>query len=446
MAKTAFSKGSEVTAAWANAITNPVYAQNPSNDGELPAPTNADLSQAPGQIVPEWTEFRDQLKVSATSGLGIQWQGGTIRDAGTGVFVVPAGTLNLANNATNWVHVNTSGSVVSSTTEPGVGVMMARITTASGAVQTLVDLRRAYGVGPISKIINYFGGTGIDGPKACTNGETLRGIYNFTTFTVPSGFTVTIDKFARIYCTGNVSIQGTVNVSTAVGGGVGFSTGISGGALGGTTGNGLGGGSGTGTSGPYHFTASSLGSGGGSGFCINGATQASTIPSGGVGGGALLIEAIGTVSITGSINANGGAGISGFRIAGTNQPLSGSGGGSGGLLWITSLASIIATGGGVTLSARGGNGGDAVAGANANGGGGGGGGWIVLAAPNVNATGANVLVGGGAAGTTIGSPATNLGGGTGGSFAGQGGSSATGGVFAGGTGTFSALTNILSIG
>jgi hypothetical protein len=445
MAKTAFSKGSEVTAAWANAITNPVYAQNPSNDGELPAPTNADLSQAPGQIVPEWTEFRDQLKVSVTSGLGIEWEGGTIRDAGTGVFVVPAGTLSLANNATNWVHVNTSGSVVSSTTEPGVGVMMARITTSSGAVQTVVDLRRTYGVGPISKIIKYFGGTGIDGPKVCTNGEMLRGIYNFTSFTVPSGATVTIGAFARIYCTGNVLIQGVINVAHAVNGGTGFAT-TADGNLGGGTGNGLGGGSGSGVSSSYHFAASNLGSGGGSGFISNQPGQSSLIAGGGAGGGALLIEAIGIVSITGSITANGATGGSGLKITGTSQAVSGAGGGSGGLIWITSLFSVVGTGAGVTLSARGGDGGNAVAGANANGGGGGGGGWIVLAAPDVNATGANVLVTGGLAGTTIGTPETNLGGGTGGSFAGQGGASASGGVFAGGTGTFLALTNILSIG
>jgi hypothetical protein len=133
----------------------------------------------------------------------------------------------------------------------------------------------------------------------------------------------------------------------------------------------------------------------------------------GYGGGSLVILAGGSISISGSIDANGSAGAD-ESFNGGNA----SGGGAGGIIILASKVSIVNTG---TLSAVGGAGGPANASNDHDNGGGGGGGLIHLFSPS-NTPGSTALTGG-AAGTTSGflGDGTGLGGGA---MGGNGGSPA----------------------
>lgn len=200
-----------------------------------------------------------------------------------------------------------------------------------------------------------------------------NGTLNYTTINIPTGVTVTFrnnssNSPAYMLATGDVTIAGTINAgqtaqdNTKAGPG-GFNGGY--GSLSGSLGgNGLGPGGATALSyygagggfgsagvsngssigGPAYGNAQLLpliGGSGGSGVSCVGCTGAYS--SGGGGGGALLIASPGTITVTGSITANGGNGGSASGIAG---------GGSGGAIKL--MANTITGDGAIT--AIGGNG------------------------------------------------------------------------------------------
>jgi uncharacterized repeat protein (TIGR01451 family) len=151
-----------------------------------------------------------------------------------------------------------------------------------------------------------------------------------------------------------------------------------------------------------------MGGGGGAGGSNNdGATPINS--SGGAGGGIVVVRA-GSMSGTGTVNANG--------AAGRTQPLNdgSGGGGAGGSAVLMSVGGGL---GGVTVNARGGAGGDSyLGGSPAHAGGGGGAGGVVIrsgAATAVNVPGAlngttntgGNPVGGAAHGATPGAPGSN---------------------------------------
>ncbi|HEY9736749.1 MAG TPA: hypothetical protein V6D06_10720, partial [Trichocoleus sp.] len=76
MTKTTFSNGTVVTAAFLNAINNPVFVEVPDNDGEIARLTDADLTSAPGNLKPEWQAWRDSLRISAGAGLVVNYGSG----------------------------------------------------------------------------------------------------------------------------------------------------------------------------------------------------------------------------------------------------------------------------------------------------------------------------------------------------------------------------------
>jgi hypothetical protein len=459
MAKTSFSPGTEVTAAWANAITNPTYAQNPANDGELPAPTNADLSQAPGQIVPEWTTFRDMFAVTPGSGNLVAFQGGVVT-LGSGLrTTINSGTLSL-ENGTHFIFVNTLGAVASATELPIRSMPMARLTMAGGALSGLIeDLRPRYTVTPRPAILSVFGSDGYEGNYTVSPGATVTltgGLRRFGNITIGSGAIVNVTPgFLHLQASGTVTIAGTINLAPLIAGGQSFAGQTSPQSqMAANPGQGLGGAAGhnSGPAAAYPYSAENTSSSGAGGFIWNLGSHvqgADVISStGGAGGGTIVIEAAGAISVTGTINANGGnataSNITRADTAGGVTYATGGGGGSGGLIWLQSAVGITCTAAS-TLSVRGGNGGNG-AGANiasgpSQGGGGGGGGWIVFSSPLNQTTGSTLTVTGGTAGTAAaGGAGAGVAGSNGGSYAGQGG----GGGSAGSAGQVAAL-NFLPI-
>jgi hypothetical protein len=223
----------------------------------------------------------------------------------------------------------------------------------------------------------YSCGTGSDGVYQASSNTTLAGgTYNFTSFTIDAGVTVTVTGTQPliILCTGNVLLNGTLDVSgmdgtngvtstSAGAGGAGVAGGANGGAgtfssssgpLNGNPGNGPGmGGAGMQWSG-----------GGGAGYLTAG--DSSGNPAGGFGG-----PAYGNPQISPATAGSGGAGGSGGYNCGA-----GGGGGGGGYLLITACGTITISGTGSILS-NGGDGGSDGTG-NCGGGGGGSGGSILL--------------------------------------------------------------------
>ena len=430
MAKTTFVSGSQVTPAIMNALNNPIFVTNADDDGEIPKITDADLSDGSDQIKAGWYAFRDGLKVTAGSGLVCNFAAGSVTLPLGTIQAITAGTITMVpgttSTTTNYIWVNTAGSVVTGLTYPTVSLPLASVVTASGAISSITDLRPRFRVQPIASAIKVFGGTGEQGDYTLASGTaTLSdGFYYYNNFTVASGATLTISRFAKIHCSGIVTIAGTITVTVFSGGGGAFATGIAGSAtptIGGLSGSGPGAGVGSGLgSNPYNYAAAPYGSGGASGF-FTASAGTGTLSGGGAGGGGLWIEASGAISVTtGTITARGLNGSAGAVTAGS-PIISGGGGGSGGLILLSSLVSVTVSAS-ATLDVRGGDGSNAVSGS-ARGGGAGGGGNVVLISPSNNTTGASILRSAGAFGTDIGS---GLGGGDGGSFGGTGGNGAIG--------------------
>lgn len=251
-------------------------------------------------------------------------------------------------------------------------------------------------------------GNGSDGAfHATIDTSIVSGVYNYSSFTIDAGATVTVTGTTQleIYCNGTAQIDGTLTVSGVAGsngitssaagiGAIGIAGGGNGGdgsysaSLGGLTAspgaNTGGGGAGTAWTG-----------GGGAGHAFDGADSGG---SGGFGG-----TMYGTSDLTSIFGGSGGGGGSGGYSCG------GGGGGAGGgvIILFSDVLNISATG---IISADGGAGGSDGTG-NCGGGAGGSGGSVYLASPTLTVDGlVSALGGAGGASTVAGSPYYGTGG------------------------------------
>lgn len=245
------------------------------------------------------------------------------------------------------------------------------------------------------------GSTGANGAFEPTANIALQipesGVLNYTTVTIPTGVTVTFKKNSQntpvtILATGDVTINGSINLDGSAGNNLipgaggpgGFDGGQGGAAYGiGKRGEGPGGGGG----GSARNTTAAAGGGGGAGFAGSGVTGGSPYVSGGSGGyvygneralpaiggsggggaggdttgvggggggggGAIIVASSGIITVNGSISANGGAGASGPATIGYYA--SGGGGGSGGSIRL--LANTVSGNGAINANGGGGGG------------------------------------------------------------------------------------------
>lgn len=241
------------------------------------------------------------------------------------------------------------------------------------------------------------GSTGADGAFEPTANIALQipesGVLNYTTVTIPTGVTVTFKKNSQntpvtILATGDVTINGSINLDGSAGnyiipgagGPGGFDGGQGGAAYGiGKRGEGPGGGGG-GTSRTNDYYGA--GGGGGGGFASSGAGGGSPYVSGGGGGGTY-----GNERVLPAIGGSGGGGA-----GGTNTYVGGGGGGGGGAIVIASSGTITVNG---SIIANGGVGaGTSTTSGNSSGGGGGTGGSIRLIANTISGNGSITANGG----------------------------------------------------
>lgn len=420
-----FADGDPFTPAMAFlSMYTPIFDDQPQYLGHRERITDAELSNAPSDIKQRVGLIESGLKCTAATGLVVQYTTGVVRLPGGDLVSVPAGQLAAPDNSISFMYVAASGAVMVGPIAPTIRVLLARVTASAGAVTQVVDLRHpsVLPVQPLAASIKSFGGTSTTDYTAA-NGDVLdQGIYYYRNFTVPAGVTITVQRMAKILCSGNVSILGTINVTpmtlgaSAGGGSVKASTTTQAGP-----GQGLGG-----TGAGYPWGAQAYGSGGGGGVVFSDVDSWGGTPPGGGGGGTLWIEAAGKVFVSGTIGAKGQNGAQGGTAAGVVSgqyvPLygqgsfralvSGTSGGSGGLVMLSSLDNVTVAPS-ATVDVRGGNGGDAFASpatgwSQVVGGGiGGTGGYIVCMAPTVNTSGSTLLLsygsfGLGAGGTRIG--------------------------------------------
>ncbi len=210
-------------------------------------------------------------------------------------------------------------------------------------------------------------------PNNYPGNQHAQGIFNWTTITIPSGATLKLSGFITgmplyFLASGNVNVQGTIDLSGTKGadyttdvanripaapGPGGYTGGVGGNwsnptHFPGESGNGQGGGRGAGTvqgAGSGGVFSASLyliplvgGSGGGGAMYYTNQYDAG----GGGGGGALMIASSTSITVSGTMNSNGGSG-------GVNQGTAAGGGSGGGIR----LVSNTITGAG-TLTAQGG--------------------------------------------------------------------------------------------
>lgn len=245
-------------------------------------------------------------------------------------------------------------------------------------------------------------GNGASGAFAPTSNTTLAGgSYDYTSFNIPTGVTVTVTGPAPlvIRSLGTAIIAGTLNLAGGPGDSISTigvnSTGGSGGGGGGASGGGCvyggtgsaGNGSGAGAPGG---SGSYGGGGGGGGHATAGTGGATnnngctTLVNGAGGNGYTSLDA-------GVLLGGSGGGAGGY--GGAANAAGGGGGGGGGAMHLTA-SSILVTG---TITANGGKGGDNLADRDGGGGGGGSGGVIWLVAGEVQIFG-TVSAKGGAGG------------------------------------------------
>lgn len=397
---------------------NPVFDDDTQYLGHLPRLGDNSLSNAPNQLKSRFARIENGLAVRHVNGLTVSIDAGVFENLSGVVVSVPGQQVVVPNNATSYVLINTSGQVVVQTRPDALRLMLAEVVTSGGTVTTISDLRdiAIRSLKPSTRAIKTFGGNNAS-DKTCTQGEVFdQGIYYFKSFTVPAGITINIRRMARILVAGDVIVNGTINVEAFTEGGRAIAvTVVQGGIAQGMPGVGLGASGST-----YPWYSQPYGSSGMGGYAItSNATNTFCYTSpGGNAGGAITIEAAGSITVgsSGNILADGTAGgVGGSNPTFSNgQPqypqgsgnftcgITGGGGGSGGLIWLSSLTDIIVQG---TLAVRGGNGGAGFSHPTTNtimpamsGGAGGGGGVVVLQAPNVNTTGSNILRNGGTSG------------------------------------------------
>jgi hypothetical protein len=409
---TPFVEGDAFTPALADlALAGPFFT-GLSFKGHRDPLEDSELSSLPGSVKPRLASLESALKLANSNPATrvIEWSGGSVRKADDTLVAVAGGSFTAPASSTTWVWFDdVSNSVQNGPVAPNLKGLIGRVVTSVNTVTTLEDLRSPaiVRVLPTPGSIRCLGGQStLD--KTCVQGEVFnRGEYYFRNFTIPAGVTVTFSTSTKLYCSGNVSIQGAGVVTPSIPGA--FNTGVAINNSATITGNR---GEGLGALGqPYGFGTQAFGSGGSHGMATGLSANFNIVqfPTGGPGGGGLVIYAAGSISIPsgGSLSARGGnasefSSLIGHGISfNLSCAISGSGGGSGGFIGLYSRTSVICAG---TLDVRGGDGGygyitPGSGGVGAQGGMGGSGGWIDQKSPNNNNTSANIQLGGGAYGT-----------------------------------------------
>ncbi len=393
------------------AFNSPVFDDQPQYLGHRLRIVDDELSNIAGQIKDRVSFLENSLKVVVESGLTVRYSSGTVLMTDNTVRVVSSGLIGVGNNTTTYIMVDVDGVVKSALRLPLQCVPLASVSTSNGTITQIQDYRhpnqRRIQAPP--NAIKVFGGISSVSKTTYSNEVLGDSLYYFRDFTVPAGTTCFIPGFAKIYCSGSVSIQGTiVCLPLNTGAPIATYSLVGGYYVGDQAGSGLGSKGLT-----YPWSCAPYGSGGSGGLlqCKDAGYSWAYSGRGGDGGGGIWLEAAGSIAVfpgaqilaKGTFGRQGGNYYNGTESGYTNNmtfAVSGSGGGSGGLVMLSSLQSITAYAGS-QIDVSGGYGANGIGvsldGARpaAIGGGGGGGGYVVMQSPNNTMTGSSIELSGG---------------------------------------------------
>jgi YVTN family beta-propeller protein len=117
------------------------------------------LSDGSNDIKARFQTYRDELRVTQTSGLTVSYQAGHVRYTDGTITQISQGSLNVQDNSTNYVYVNEVGEVTSSTSIPDRLLILAQVITSGGIVTAINDMRARW------SIPQSFGGDGEGGEQ-----------------------------------------------------------------------------------------------------------------------------------------------------------------------------------------------------------------------------------------------------------------------------------------
>lgn len=355
-----FVEGADFTPELAYLAFNaPIFDDQPQYLGHRERIRDDELSDQAGSLKQRFDAVENSLRVSAGTGLIVTYTGGSVILPSGAIQAIAPGQLAVADNATSVIFADVDG-VVKTGAVPAVRrLLMAFVVASGGAISVVEDLRNAAyrQVRPTAASVRSFGGSN-DTDYVATQGETLTaGAYFYRNFNVPAGVSIFVDRYAKIVCSGEVNIAGAITVFPLAPGAQAQPYNLS--SLGST---GQAPGFGLGTNGKRTpWGVQQHGSGGRQGELQNPLTTEAGwgfAGKAGDGGGAIVFEAAGKITITGSIFCDGTNATTGGSNANVPCLISGSGGGSGGLILLASLSNVTATGSAV-LATKGGNGGSA---------------------------------------------------------------------------------------
>lgn len=463
MAKTVFTPGTPITSEFLNAINNPVF-DGLEFDGHRNKISDDELDD--NGIKARVNTITDSFIVTHNTGAVVDVSPGSYQDETGNLAVFAGDSLTLPTDGTFYIFIAPGNNLSFGEDLPPVCLALARVTTSGGVVAPPInDLRPRYSVVPRPVNVRVIGGYGqqkslrvspsgtggwnVDNTEFTVIATTvsphhLDGSFDYDNFIVESGAKITTNG-AYIRASGEVTISGEVEVLPTVNPGAGFDGSVLAPSdIQSNNGQGIGG-SGGHSAAPtsYSYTASRLGSGGGSSYLKMRLTASATfsdisddaqinVGSGGFGGGYFVVEAAGSINVSGTIEARGGDAEDTTYVSGlpANQFIlaSGAGGGSGGLIHLMSTTEVRLTSTS-TLDVRGGDGGSGYVSSNvsatylARGGGGGAGGYLVLNAPSIVNNSVNIVLSGGSAGADVGTGGNALSGCPGAAYGGDGGPS-----------------------
>ena len=239
MPKTVFTPGSRVTAAFLNSVSNPNFL-GLDTDGSREQISDAELSDVGLKLRAD--QFLDSLKVSLVSGVTVNVMPGTLQKADGTLIVYGGANITLPADGEHFVFFNSAGVLAANSIRPPVGLVLAKVTTSSGTIpneNSIIDLRPRYTIQSSPLATRVFGGQG--GEKALVVKPTgsagwntelteytavgslgspyvMRGVRYLTSMTIEANSHVSVQQGATIYVSGEVIINGTITVSTAIAG------------------------------------------------------------------------------------------------------------------------------------------------------------------------------------------------------------------------------------
>ena len=215
MPRTNFGHGTPITPEFLNKIARP-RIDGLDEDGSLPLITNANFQNAPGNVVYDFYNYVDRGGVirDVSGGLNIYVNSSVVLAPDNSVITIPARVFNLPDNTITWVSaVRSVGGLeyVVTPTAPPTGVRLARVTTGSGQVISIQDMRYDFPWLPTVSAIATFGGSSpVDYTVPPGQTQILSGVIECRNFLLPVNSTIQVRGSLTIRASGTVQLFGQV--------------------------------------------------------------------------------------------------------------------------------------------------------------------------------------------------------------------------------------------